>query len=330
MLRLISRSVARRFRDSNLVASAARRLSVPAQTPSILAYTLVLALLGGCKPEPTYDNPCDPQSGGQCGAAGGLGGQGGAAGGLGGQGGGSPGTSAAASTGYVRINPGRFEMGSPADEELRYDNETQHEVVLTRAFLMKTTEVTQAEWSSVMGTNPSAHSGCSNCPVEQVSWDDAVEYLNELSSRDGLQACYSGDGIFSGLDCTGYRLPTEAEWEYAARATTRGPGYGDLDEVAWYDENSGFETHPTGTKAKNAWGLYDMIGNVWEWTGDWYSEYPSGKVTDPAGPPSGGDRVSRGGGWRNVARNARSANRGDYAPGRRSDYLGFRAVRTVR
>ena len=235
-----------------------------------------------------------------------------------------------AAPGYVRINPGRFTMGSPTSEALRSGDETQHEVVLTRAFLMKTTEVTQAEWSSVMGTNPSAHSGCSNCPVEQVSWDDAVEYLNELSSRDGLQACYSGDGIFSGLDCTGYRLPTEAEWEYAARATTRGPGYGDLDEVAWYDENSGFETHPTGTKAKNAWGLYDMIGNVWEWTGDWYSEYPSGKVTDPAGPPSGDYRVYRGGSWLYDAQFARSAYRYYDAPGYRFDDLGFRAVRTVR
>ena len=270
-----------------------------------------------------------------------------------------------AAPGYVRINPGRFTMGSPTSEALRSgnetqhevvltrvaqkvaaraalgaratDNETQHEVVLTRAFLMKTTEVTQAEWRAVMGNNPSRQADCPNCPVENVSWDDAVGYLNKLSAREGLEACYGSGGKFEGLDCTGYRLPTEAEWEYAARAGTSGPQHGSLDAVAWYEGNSDGQSHPVGTRSKNAWGLYDMMGNVWEWTGDRYSEYPSGKVTDPTGkvtdptgPPSGVYRVGRGGSWSYVAQNARSAFRSYLAPGSRFDDLGFRAVRTAR
>ena len=232
--------------------------------------------------------------------------------------------------GYIQINPGRFTMGSPTSEALRSGDETQHEVVLTRAFLMKTTEVTQAEWRAVMGNNPSRQADCPNCPVENVSWDDAVGYLNKLSAREGLEACYGSGGKFEGLDCTGYRLPTEAEWEYAARAGTSGPRHGSLDAVAWYEGNSDGQSHPVGTRSKNAWGLYDMMGNVWEWTGDRYREYPSGKVTDPAGPPSGGYRVYRGGSWSSFAQNARSAYRNDYAPGARDDDLGFRAVRTAR
>jgi formylglycine-generating enzyme required for sulfatase activity len=230
--------------------------------------------------------------------------------------------------GYVRIAPGTFTMGSPPGERDRDDDETQRNVTITRAFCMKATEVTQGEWQAVMGSNPSYFKDCgANCPVEKVSWDDAVGYANALSRREGLPECYAGS-TFSGLGCKGYRLPTEAEWEYAARAGTTGATYGNLGSVAWYDENSGSATHPVGQKRPNAWGLYDMLGNVWEWTGDWYGEY-SGTVTDPTGPARGSTRVVRGGSWYSIARGARAAFRGNYAPVDRDDDLGFRLSRTA-
>jgi formylglycine-generating enzyme required for sulfatase activity len=225
-------------------------------------------------------------------------------------------------------------MGSPTDEEGREDDETQHSVAITRAYCMKATEVTQGEWQAVMGSNPSAFTSCgANCPVEQVSWDDAAGYANTLSRREGLPECYSGS-TFAGLDCRGYRLPTEAEWEYAARAGTTGATYGNLDSVAWYDENSGSATHPVGHAQPNAWGLSDMLGNVWEWTGDWYGAY-SGGSSDPAGAVAGSDRVVRGGsfyggGSRDVSRFfVRAAYRSFDAPVSRTDALGFRLSRTA-
>jgi len=230
--------------------------------------------------------------------------------------------------GYVRIAPGTFTMGSPAGEEGRYDSETQHRVTITRAYCMKATEVTQGEWQSVMGSNPSNFTNCgANCPVEQVSWEDAVGYANAVSRREGLPECYSGS-TFTGLDCRGYRLPTEAEWEYAARAGTTGATYGNLDSVAWYDQNSGSAAHPVGQKQPNAWGLYDMLGNVWEWTGDWYAAYPA-TVTDPTAPTTGSTRVHRGGSWISYARFARAAIRSYAAPGLRNGFLGFRLSRTA-
>jgi len=230
--------------------------------------------------------------------------------------------------GYVRIAPGTFTMGSPDAEEERQDVETQHSVTITRAFCMKTTEVTQGEWQAEAGMNPSYFEGCGpNCPVEQVSWEDAVWYANALSRREGLPECYS-DSTFLGLTCTGYRLPTEAEWEYAARAGTTAATYGNLDSVAWYYENAGETTHPVRQKQPNAWGLYDMLGNVWEWTNDWYGSYP-GTVTDPTGPGRGSTRVFRGGSWYEYARYARAAGRGNGPPGFRDDDLGFRLSRTA-
>jgi formylglycine-generating enzyme required for sulfatase activity len=229
--------------------------------------------------------------------------------------------------GYVRIEPGTFTMGSPTTEDGHNSSETQHSVTITRAYCMKATEVTQGEWQEEMGDNPSSFLSCgSNCPLEQVSWDDAIGYANALSGRAGLQECYTGS-TFTGLDCTGYRLPTEAEWEYAARGGTTGPTYGLMDSVGWYTDNSGSRTHPVGGKTANNFGLYDMLGNVWEWTGDWYGTYP-GTVTDPTGPTTGSSRVYRGGSWAGPARYARAATR-YVAPVSRRSYLGFRLVRTA-
>ena len=264
--------------------------------------------------------------------------------------------------GYVRIAPGSFTMGSPNSEEGRDDDETQHRVTITRAYCLKATEVTQGEWQAVMGSNPSQFTGCgANCPVEQVSWEDAVRFANALSKREGLQECYRGSD-FVGVTCTGYRLPTEAEWEYAARAgttsalytgnlTIRGQNHGpELNSIAWYGGNSGVNysngfdcsgwaekqfasstcgPHPVATKTANAWGLYDMLGNVWEWTSDWYGSYPSGTTSDPAGAQAGSYRVFRGGSWFYDARSVRAAYRHGNTPGYRSYSLGFRLSRTA-
>ena len=229
--------------------------------------------------------------------------------------------------GYVRIAPGTFIMGSPRGEEGREDDETQHSVTITRAYCIKATEVTQGEWQAVTGSNPSSFKSCgANCPVELVTWSDAVAFANALSRREGLGECYSGyvGASFVGLTCTGYRLPTEAEWEYAARAATTGATYASLGSVAW----SGQASHPVGQKQPNAWGLYDLLGNVWEWTGDWYAAYSS-VASDPAGAPSGTSRVFRGGSWSSSAVGIRSANRNSGTAGIRSSALGFRLVRTA-
>jgi formylglycine-generating enzyme required for sulfatase activity len=231
-------------------------------------------------------------------------------------------------TGFARIAPGTFIMGSPTAEEDRNSDETQHTVTITRAYCMKATEVTQGEWQAEMGDNPSSFQGCGpNCPVERVSWDDAVLYANALSRREGLAECYTGS-TFAGLGCAGYRLPTEAEWEYAARAGMTGPSYGLLESVGWHSDNSGATTHAVGGKTANSFGLYDVLGNVWEWTNDWYDTYPA-TVSDPTGPTTGSGRVSRGGSWNNDARIARAAFRSFYGPDFRSSVLGFRLSRTA-
>jgi len=231
-------------------------------------------------------------------------------------------------SGYVLIAPGTFTMGSPDAEEGRQEDEIQHSVTITRAFCMKTTEVTQSEWLAEMGDNPSHFQDCGlDCPVEQVSWDDAVLYANALSRREGLPECYS-DSTFSGLDCAGYRLPTEAEWEYAARAGTTGATYGPLDSVGWYYGNSGERPQAVGFKAANSFGLYDMLGNVWEWTSDGYDTYP-GTVTDPTGATTGSDRVRRGGSWYGEAISLRAAVRNRGTTDFRDFNLGFRLSRTA-
>jgi peptidyl-prolyl cis-trans isomerase A (cyclophilin A) len=219
-------------------------------------------------------------------------------------------------------------MGSPAGEGGRDSDEVQHKVTITRGFWLKTTEVTQGEWIAMMGSNPSHFEGCgANCPVDNVSWSDAVAYCNKLSERDNLQQCYVGER-FVGPGCTGYRLPTESEWEYAARAGTTGARHGELEAVAWHAQNSSATTHPVGQKLANAWGLYDMLGNVWEWTNDWKGVYPS-SATDPVGPDWGWGRIVRGGCWYDGAALVRSASRFDYEPGFRNVVLGFRPARSV-
>ncbi len=244
----------------------------------------------------------------------------------------------------ILIPAGSFMMGSPASESGRYDNEQQHQVTLTKDFYIGKYEVTQEQWESVMGNNPSYFKNAGKtAPVEQVSWNDCQEYIRKLKEKTGKQ----------------FRLPTEAEWEYACRAGSQTAIYTggltiksyyngpELDAIAWYGGNSevsysgGYDasgwkdkqysfkyagTHPVGQKQANAFGLYDMLGNVWEWCEDWYKEYPSSSVTDPIGANSGSGRVLRGGGWLNYAQDCRSAYRSFNDPSSGWDSDGVRLV----
>ncbi|MBU0550719.1 formylglycine-generating enzyme family protein [Myxococcota bacterium] len=214
-------------------------------------------------------------------------------------------------------------------------------VTLSRPFLMMTTPVTQWQWRQVMGNNPSHFSDKPDSeqrPVENVGWFDVMAFCNALSKREGgMREAYQQVGDkwrrIDGAD--GYRLPTEAEWEYACRAGTKtaywsGENEGDLARVGWYDENSDGQTHPVGEKNANPYGLFDMHGNVLEWVEDWYGDYPIGDVTDPKGPSKGSGRVMRGGSWYYGAFYARAANRLNALPSYRNRDLGFRLVRTPR
>jgi len=215
---------------------------------------------------------------------------------------------------FVRIQPGEFNMGCSPGDRGCYDFESPtHCARITKGFEIGKYEVTQEQWQAAMGSNPSHFKGA-RLPVEQVSWDDAQEFLARLNARaDGFR----------------YRLPTEAEWEYAARAgtTDKHAGASAVGDVAWYWENSGDHTRPVGQKQPNAWGLYDMLGNVWEWCQDWYGDYSSKAADDPAGPSSGQDRVLRGGSWADIAWNARVSFRFKGAPADRCYNIGFRCVR---
>ena len=229
--------------------------------------------------------------------------------------------------GFVYIQPGTFMMGSPTNEPGRNSDETQHRVTLTKSFYMQTNEVTQGQWKEVMGNNPSHFKNCGDdCPVERVSWDDVQEFIRKLNLR-------FGHGIT-------YRLPTEAEWEYAARAGSDTAFASDgisvlnceydsnLDAMGWYcGNNANGGTHPVAQKQPNAWGLYDMHGNVEEWCQDWYGDYPSGAVTDPTGPSSGSRRVFRSGCYYFRARSCRSASRSKHVPEVMGYSLGFRLLR---
>jgi len=218
----------------------------------------------------------------------------------------------------VLVPAGRFRMGSPAKEKDRSEDEAQHWVVITRPFYMGKHEVTQEVWEQVMGTNPSNFKGAKN-PVESVTWDDSQEFLKKLN---GL-----------GKEQGQFRLPTEAEWEWACRAGTR-TRYcsGDADEAladyAWFDANSGNTVHPVGTRKPNAWGLHDLYGNVWEWCGDWYGEdyYANGPRYDPTGPATGSVRVVRGGAWYFGPYLCRSAHRLRLGPAGGAVTGGFRVV----
>ncbi len=215
---------------------------------------------------------------------------------------------------FVWVPAGEFWMGSTSSEA-DDDERPLTQVRISRGFWLGKFEVTQGRWQGVMGSNPSYFKQCGpDCPVEQVSWDDAQAFIGNLNGRAGGNR---------------YRLPTEAEWEYAARAGTTGDRYGNIEVIAWYDSNNGDRTHPLGRKAPNAWGLHDMLGNVWEWTQDWYVDHlPGGSVTDPRGPVSSSGRAIRGGSWGSYARNCRASIRFNRPPGYRSDYLGFRLLRT--
>ena len=209
--------------------------------------------------------------------------------------------------------PGVFTMGSPEDEEGRYEDETQVQVHISKGFWMARTLVTQGQWEAVMGSNPSHFQGA-NLPVEQVSWEDAKDFITKLNDMENLPNGYH------------YALPTEAKWEYACRAGEKGPySGGSLDEVGWYYENSGCKTHEVGQKKANAWGLQDMHGNVSELCADWCAEFDDLKGgTDPTGLSSGDDRVLRGGSWCGSTSDCRAASRGECGPGNRFSFLGFR------
>ncbi len=236
------------------------------------------------------------------------------------------------------IPAGTFIMGSPAYEPGRWDSEPQHKVTLTQSYYIQTTGVTQGQWKAVMGSNSSNFSNCGDdCPVEEVSWNDVQEFITELNKK--------GEGT--------YRLPTESEWEYAARAgSNKAFANGDitetecgfdpnLDVMGWYCGNSGVTyggcfdaehlggpscagTHPVAQKQANTWGLYDMHGNIYEFCQDWYGGYPTGPVTDPTGSDTGLTRVIRGGSWYYVAGDCRSANRVRHWPDSRTYTVGFR------
>lgn len=266
---------------------------------------------------------------------------------------------------FAVISGGTFTMGSPSTElgHMPGDaGESQHDVTFMYGFAMGVTEVTQGQWKAKSGgTNPSYFSNCGDdCPVEQVDWYSALAYANALSDAAELQSCYTltdceddsngwQDGhhagctaaTFVGLDCTGYRLPTEAEWEYAYRAGTMTAYYNGensktapcdfdekLDEIGWYCSNGEDRTHRVKDKQANAWGLYDMAGNVWEFTWDWYGPYPS-DTTDYAGPATGSNRVLRGGAWAGLPLHARAAFRVPSDPTSRGDSVGFRLTRTL-
>ena len=282
----------------------------------------------------------------------------------------------------VWIEPGTFTMGSPEDEPGRDDDETQRQVTLTKGFYMSKHPVTQAQYEAVMGENPSYHKGDS-LPVEWISWYEAIAFCNKLSIKKRLNPAYRVDGSTDPRDwraapeirfavvemvegSNGYRLPTEAQWEYACRAGTTtafntGLAVSDANDrewnlynlplsvkgkytsstgdatpfnkepksnaTGWFFHNSGLRTHPVGGKPANAWGLHDMHGNVWEWCWDWYGDYESGAQTDPQGPVSGQNRVRRGGAFNHAWHKIRSANRSDENPLHPNPTAGFRLVR---
>ncbi|HNS96751.1 MAG TPA: formylglycine-generating enzyme family protein [Polyangiaceae bacterium] len=260
--------------------------------------------------------------------------------------------------GYVLVSPAVFIMGSPEQEPGRADTETAHEVTLTRSFVMKKTEVTQGEWQSLMGYQPSYFEGCESCPVENVNWWEALAYCNALSEKEGLAPCYALEGCSEPgpdflcdkvtttggglLQCEGYRLPTEAEWEFAARAGTttplpqgsieKDPSSCEVDDVlsdyGWYCGNSSDEPHPVGEKSPNAWNLSDMAGNVMEWVWDCLVPYGPEKVNDPIVNEGSGMRVLRGGSWSQAIGQCRSAARAGLDPAERDGDTGLRPVRS--
>jgi formylglycine-generating enzyme required for sulfatase activity len=232
-----------------------------------------------------------------------------------------------APTNMVFIPPGTFMMGSPSNEVDRiYYEGPQTAVTISHGFWMGKYEVTQGEYLAVMGNNPSYFTGDTNCPVERVGWFDASNYCATLTQRERAAGRIATNVV--------YRLPTEAEWEYACRAWTStrfsygdDPEYTQLANYGWYADNSGWTTHPVGQKLPNPWGLYDMHGNVFEWCQDWWSDsFPGGIAVDPQGPATGEDRVIRSGDWADIGRVSRSACRFLASPEGGLADMGFRVV----
>lgn len=228
---------------------------------------------------------------------------------------------------FVLVDAGGFKMGSPPSEKYRSDDETSHKVTISKGFYVQATEVTQGQWKEIMGENPAENNLCGmDCPVENVSWDDCQEFIKRLNIREETDK---------------YRLPTEAEWEYACRGgkssafATGGiseDGCGmdpNLDQTGWYCGNSlGGRPHPVAQKKSNPFGIYDMHGNVWEWCQDWYGAYPAEAVVDPKGARYGPERVIRGGSSLNRAEKCRSAFRFSYNSNIRMNNIGLRLVKT--
>jgi len=285
--------------------------------------------------------------------------------------------------GFALVPAGTFQMGSPEDEVGRYVDEDLHPVTLTRPVYLGLLEVTQAEFDAVMGFNPSWQTNCDDCPIEMITWYDAVAFTNRMSAAEGFPLCYAiqdatcADGTAVGddyeaclngdqggidmaqvglvgaaivYDCEGFRLPTEAEWEYGARGgldarpTPNGGGLledtldsceGDvelddgtlLDDQAWYCGNAEGRTQPVGLLEPNGYGLHDTVGNVWEWCHDGWAAY-DGAATDPIGPEDGSDRIHRGCSWFSHPHSARVAIRGFIEPDIRTEFLGLRLART--
>ena len=228
----------------------------------------------------------------------------------------------------VLIPEGEFMMGTLYEDEGAEDDEKPcHQVQITKEFYVGKYPVTQALWESVMDSNPSYFRG-TNRPVESVSWFECVKFCNKLSELEGKETVYIIDGENVNCDwkANGYRLLTEAEWEYCARANqeTLYSGSNNPNEVAWYSKNSGKETHPVGKKKPNGFGLYDMSGNVWEWCWDWWGDYSTENQSDPTGKSTGSYRVGRGGGWGVDPRDLRVSSRSRFGPAFRSYGLGFR------
>ena len=273
----------------------------------------------------------------------------------------SPGVTASAAK-WITLPAATFQMGSPAGESCRSTNETQHKVTLTHKFQLTTTEVTQGQFKLLMGYNPSHFVKCgSSCPVEYITWNQAAAYCNALSKKQGLAVCYDCSELITGdktmafcepsktypakkiYSCPGYRLPTEAEWEYAYRAGTTTPFYNGnndpkgcwdtdatLAKIAWYHMNSGSKTHPVGKKTPNANGLYDMAGNVWEYTHDGIvSNLGAGAATDPYGDDTQWYKVLRGGSAFAPAGECRGGLRYSMSNMNRCNNCGFRCVRTM-
>ena len=207
----------------------------------------------------------------------------------------------------VQIPGGTFQMGSHSEEADEIEKPV-HQVTLSSFYIGKY-EVTQGQWEAIMGSNPSLFQKGDNYPVEQVSWDDAKKFILKLNKLTGKR----------------YRMPTEAEWEYAARGGTTGDRYGDLNDIAWYQDNSEKSTHPIGQKQPNAYGLYDMLGNIWECCQDWQGPYTSSAQNNPTGPSAETDhRVYRGGSYTNGVKGVRTPNRGYCPPDIRGYNLGLR------